>query len=152
MGLALALKPVQTGTQHLDPAANQAAVGFKLGFTRSPQADAPFLAFKMRPSPDKACHQMLQLGKFNLDLPFMAFCPLCKNIKDQAGTVNDAGIKPFFKVALLCRRQGMVEDDHFRTVQMDSLYDFIDLATADIISGIWTGTFSSHSLHGFRSS
>jgi hypothetical protein len=106
----------QAGAQHLDALADQAAVGLELGFTGTAQADTALLAFKVGPAADQARGQVLQLGQFHLQLALVALGALGENVEDQAGAVEHPHIQALFQVALLGRRQRVVEDDDFDLV------------------------------------
>ena len=50
--LPLAANPGETFIDLLDPLANDAPIGFELGFARATQADAAFLALEVSPAAD----------------------------------------------------------------------------------------------------
>ena len=70
-GATLATYLLQTVLQSLDACADQAAVGFQLGFTRSTQAYTTLLPFKVRPATHQTRGQMLKLRQFDLQLAFV---------------------------------------------------------------------------------
>jgi hypothetical protein len=68
---------------------------------------------------------MLQLRQFHLHLAFVALRPLGKNIEDETGSVNDPDFQNLFKVALLCWRQRMIENDNVEVLVLVSMRNFL---------------------------
>ena len=145
----LALQLFQLGAQSLDPLAYQAAVGLELCFAGSAQANTALLPFQVGPAADQACGKMLQLGQFDLDLAFMALRALRKNIEDQAGAVDDTDLEHPFEIALLGRRQRMIEYHEIEMSVFDRLGDFLRLPGSDVKRRVRTGTLAQDGQHRF---
>jgi hypothetical protein len=125
--------------QQLDPIAKQAAVGLQLLFTRPPHADATALPFQVSPAANQPGRQMLQLRQFDLQLALGARGPQGKNIENQTGAVDDAAFQQAFQIALLGRRQIMVENYQISLTRRHHGTDLVDLAFASIgfRIGLW---------------
>jgi hypothetical protein len=74
---------------------------------------------------------MAQLRQFHLELAFEAARPLGEDIQNQASAIHHAALQEGFQVALLARRQGMVEQGQFRSVFLNRRPNFLGLAAAD---------------------
>ena len=127
---------VQPPLQCLDAHGQQAPVGFQLGFTRPAQANAALLALQMAPAADQARGQMLQLRQLHLQLPLVRAGALGKDVEDQAGAVQHAGLQQALQVALLAGRQVVVDDHHLGTVLDDQLAHRFGLAAAQEVAGV----------------
>ncbi len=73
---------------------------------------------------------MFQLRQFNLQLASGALGAQGKNVENQAGAINHPAVQDAFQVALLRRRQFMVEDDQVGRHCRQQGGDFFDLALA----------------------
>ena len=135
-GLALQVDPGQLPAQGFDAGADQAAVGFQLGFPGALGADAPHLPGEVSPLPGKAGEQVLQLGQLYLGLGGAGAGVLGKDIQDQGAAVDDFGFDGFFQIADLRRGEVFVEDHRFRLVGIDHLLQLFYLAAADEGGGI----------------
>ena len=76
---------------------------------------------------------MLQLRQFHLQLALVGGGALGENVENQAGAVEHPDLQALFKIALLGRRQRVVEDDDFDGVIEHGETDFVGLAAADEI-------------------
>ena len=119
--------------------ADQAAVSFQLGFAGTAQADTALLPFQVGPAADQAGCQVLQLGQLDLQLALVALGALGEDVENQAGAVQHAHVQAFFQIALLGRRQGVIEDDDFNLLGQAGLGDLVGLAGTDEIGGVGAG-------------
>ena len=170
----------QARAQGFDTLADQPAVGLELGFARAAQADTALLPFQVSPAANQTRGQVLQLRQFHLQLALVGGGALGENVEDQAGAVQHpdlqalfqvallgrrqrvvedddldlvvehADIDAFFEVALLGRRQRMVEDDDVDLLVDAGLADFVSLAAADEIRRVRGGTLGRDRRHRFR--
>lgn len=140
----LAMQFGKLRTQGLDAITKQTTVGFELGFAGTAQADTALLTFQVSPAADKAGRQMLQLGKLNLNLAFMALGALGENIEDQAGAIKHPRFQHPFEIALLRRRQGVIEDDDVELQIGDGIRNLLRLAGTDKQRGVRTGAFACY--------
>ena len=66
----------------------------------------------------------------------MAACAVTEDFEDQRSAIQYFDTDMALKVALLGRRQGLVEDDGLRVLINDQVLDFIGLARTDEERGI----------------
>src|SRR5690606_40808293 len=66
----------------------------------------------------------------------VALGALGEDIEDQAGAVDHAHLQATLEVALLRRRERMIENDEFDLVIAYGVGDFLDLAGTDVQGGI----------------
>ena len=74
---------------------------------------------------------MLQLRQFDLQLAFVRMRTLGEDIEDQASAVDHAPLQRAFKVALLHRRERMVDQYQVGTDRIGRCLHFRKLAAAD---------------------
>ncbi len=108
---ARALDGGQAALQVADALANAPAVDFQLGFTRAAGADAAAQARQVGPLARQSRHEIFQLRQLHLQLAFVAARPLGEDVEDQLAAVDDANFEGVFQIALLRRRQILVNDD-----------------------------------------
>ena len=70
------------------------------------------------------------MGEFDLQRTFLGAGTLAENLQDQAGTVDDLAVPGAFKVALLHRGQGRIDDDEVDFLFLQRPADHLDLAFA----------------------
>ncbi len=122
----------QSLLQLFDPLLQQAAVGFQLGFTRPAQADGTAaLALQVGPAADQPRGHVAQLRQFHLQLAFVAVRTLGEDVQDQAGAVDHPALQELLQVALLRRRQGMVDQHQVGAGGLGGRLDLVQLAGAD---------------------
>ena len=73
---------------------------------------------------------MLQLRQFNLQFTLVRTCPLSKNIKNQAGTIQYPAFKGFFEIAFLAGREVVIKNNQPGTSIFDNARQFIQLTGA----------------------
>ena len=73
---------------------------------------------------------MLELRELDLHLAFVAARALRKDIEDQARAVDHAAVEPLLEIALLHRREIVIENRDRRVRCGDGFGDFLDLAFA----------------------
>lgn len=74
---------------------------------------------------------MPQLGQLHLQLALVAACPLREDVEDQASAVDHAPLQIALQIALLARRQGVVDQHQIRAGGLGSGLDLFQLAAAD---------------------
>ena len=129
-----------------DTFAKQAAVSLQLLFTRTTQTDAAFLPFEVGPAANQTGGEMLQLGQFDLKLALVAARTLGENIQDQAAAVYDAALQLSLKIALLSRREYVIENNDADIVPPRCICNLHDLSLACKSGGVWTGAFTADGL------
>jgi len=73
---------------------------------------------------------MLELCKLDLKLTFESTRALREDVEDQPGTVDDPTLQERFEVALLARRQRMIENDEIGSQRLHRGMNFFRLAAA----------------------
>jgi hypothetical protein len=84
-----------------------------------------FLPVKVGPAPHQAGGGMFELSQLDLQLAFMTAGTLGKNIQNQASPVEHPALQGFFKIALLARGQGMIEEHDLGLVQVHCFANFL---------------------------
>ncbi|MNV68397.1 hypothetical protein D3C71_1612420 [compost metagenome] len=85
----------------------------------------------MGPAADQPRGHVAQLRQFHLQLAFVAARTLGEDIQDQPGTVDHAPLQEPLQVALLPRRQRMVDQDQVGAGSIGRGLDLVQLAAAD---------------------
>ena len=130
--LALALDAFELLLDALDALADHAPVELDLRLARAAaRADAAALALEVAPAPHQARRQVLQARELDLELAFVAPGALAEDLEDQHRAVGDGDAEVALEVALLRRRERLVEDAPPRPVQLDQLLHLVGLAAAD---------------------
>ena len=121
----------------LDAIANQAAVDLELRLSRTAQADATLLAFKVGPAAHQTRGQMFELCEFDLQLTFARACALSEDIEDKTGAVEHPAADGLFEIAFLRRRERVIEEYDIDVFSGGARANFLGLALAD--EGGWIG-------------
>ena len=129
----------------LDAIANQAAVHFKLRLARTAQADAALLAFKVGPAAYQARGQMFELARVR---------PATDLRRERARWAKISRIRPvrsstrqptaFFEIALLRRRERVIEEHDVDMLGGDARTNLLGLALARERGGIRLITTADH--------
>ena len=97
--------------------------------------------------------QMVQLRQLHLQFTLLRLGAFGKNRQNQTHTVEDAALQDFFQIALLRRRQFMVEHRQADVVQLHRRRQLFRLTRADEISRmrlVALGGFPQHQLAACR--
>ena len=108
-GVALHEHLVEAVVERLDAAADQAAVGLELRFTRTAQTDAALLALEVGPAAHQARRQVLELRELDLQLAFEAARALREDVEDQAAAIEHAALEFLLEVAFLAGRERVID-------------------------------------------
>src|SRR5713101_4529365 len=92
-----------------DLAADRAAVGFELGFARSPEADTAADARQVAPHARQARQQILELRQLDLQLRFVAARARREDVENDLGAVHDAHAEAFLQFHALYWRETFIE-------------------------------------------
>ena len=123
--------------QHAHARCDHAAVEFDLLLARAAGlAEAAALALEVRPAAHQARRKVLELRQFHLQLAFVGLGALREDAQDQFGAVEDLAAEFLLEVALLARRQRVVEDHGCRIHLVRREPDLPDLAAARVELGI----------------
>ncbi len=142
--LALGHDFIEAAVQCLDPVAEQAAVRFELSFTRTAKSDTALLALQVSPSPDEPRCEMLELRELHLKLAFEAPRALREDVENESGAIEHTAFEERLEVALLTRRERMIEHHEIRRERADLLADLFCLAAADEQTRIRCATCARH--------
>ncbi|AIJ67313.1 hypothetical protein DM38_361 [Brucella suis] len=107
----------------------QASVSFDLGFTRAAkEAPTAALAFKVGPASDKASLLVVEMRQLHLKRAFLGARAFTENLQNEPGSVDDLGVPFLFKIALLHRRQGMIDNHQSNRLFLDDFGNGLGLA------------------------
>src|SRR5882672_7290360 len=98
VGITLVCQFFQPCFQGADALGNQAPVGLQLGFAGASQTDAALLPLEVGPTSDQAGCQMRELGELDLQFALEAAGALCKDIQNQAVTIQYSTAGEFLQV------------------------------------------------------
>ena len=119
-----------------DALADQAAIGFDLGFAGTAhEPETAALALQMGPRPHQAAALIIQMRQFDLQRAFLGLGAAAEDFEDQPGAVEDLGVPGLLEIALLDRRQRAIHHHQFDLVPGDEPDDLLDLALAEIGRG-----------------
>ena len=123
---------VQFQLQLADLVGDQPPVGLDLRLAwAAHHPEAAALALQVGPGPDQARAFVGQPGELHLQASLASPRPAGENLQDQAGAVDDLDLPGLLEVALLDRRQGVVDDGDGGLRQFDDQPDLLDLALAE---------------------
>jgi len=126
----LLLEFLESSAQHANAFAEQSAISFELGFTRSAKTDTTFLTLKVSPTANEPAREMSQLRKLNFELAFVATRSLSKDIEDERIPIEHSKASQFFEVTFLTRRECVIDQDHLGTTVDRRLTNLFGLAAA----------------------
>jgi len=89
----------------------QSPIRFQLGLPWASQTDTPALALKMGPSTHQSSGKVSQLGQLYLEFSFVGAGAQCKDIENQARSINHAALYSGFKIAFLNRRNSLIKNN-----------------------------------------
>lgn len=135
---ACAFDICQSITQHLDAMLHETTVGFELRFTGTTHADADTATrlLQVRPHPRQPRQHVFELREFDLQACFVRSRTRCENVENEFRAIHHARVHRKLDVATLCWSKLVVENDKRRTELVDSLFEFVDLAAAEIRCGV----------------
>ena len=112
--------------------ADQAAVGFDLGFARpAKEAVAAALALKVGPAAHQPPGLIVEMGEFDLESAFGGRRALAEDFEDQSGAVDHLALELFLEIALLNRGQRAIDDDQLGPMLFAGHGDVVNLALAE---------------------
>ncbi len=116
----------------VDALADDAAVGLDLSFAGTAEkAEAATLPLQMRPRANQAALLIGEMGELDLQAPFPRPRAPTEDLEDQSGTVEHFRAPGGFQIALLHRRELVIDDDKFGLLGADQSGKLLDLAGAE---------------------
>src|SRR5690606_487036 len=110
----------------------QASVGFDLRFTGATEESATTaLALKVGPASDQTAFLIIQMRQFDLQGTFLGVRTLAENFENEPRTVDDLDVPFLFQIALLHRRQRMIDDDQPNGLFVDSFGNGLHFSRAE---------------------
>ena len=107
-------------------------VGLDLGLAgTAEEAETAALPFEVGPAADQPALLIFEMRQLDLQDAFPGMRPLPEDLEDQSGPVDHLGLPGALEIALLDRRQGVVDDHQPDLVGGDPLADLLDLAGAE---------------------
>jgi hypothetical protein len=87
---------------------------------------------------------VLKLRELDLELAFVALRALGENLEDQPRAIDDRAAERLFEVALLHRRQDVIEYRERGTVLLQSSLDLLDLSGTCKMGGVGSVAAPAH--------
>src|SRR5215468_5965913 len=116
----------------LDALADDAPVGFDLCLARAAQkAEAAALPLEVRPGADETALLIDEVGQLHLEAPFPRARPRPEDFENESGAVEHLGAPRRLEVALLHRREWMIDDHELRALGADQPLELRDFARAE---------------------
>ncbi len=120
MQVARAAHHLQLALQLDDLVLQDAPVGLDLRFAGAAQkAAAAALALQMGPASDETPALIFEMRQLDLKRAFLGAGAPAENFQDQAGAIEHLGFEFGLEIALLHRRQRMVDDDQLDLLDCD---------------------------------
>ena len=147
-GLALLLDFLEPPGEHAHALADEAAVGLELRLAGTAHADTAFLPLEVGPAAHQARGDVFQLRELDFELAFEAAGALRENIENQAVSIEHAAAGELLEVALLARRERVIDQDDVGGVVFGDGPNFVGLAAAHEEAGIGTLAAARHGGNG----
>ena len=120
----------------VDAVDESATVRLQLGLARTPRADATGLLGERPPGAAQSRQPVLQEGQFHLRLALGSAGVLREDVEDHRGAVDGRSTEDLLQVALLGRREVVLEDDGVGVDREADLAQFLHLARPEERGGI----------------
>ena len=135
--LAVGLDVLEPPPQRGDAVAREPAVGLDLRLARAPGADAADAAagaetLEVRPQAAHAGHVVLELRQLDLELALGGVGVAGEDVEDHRGAVDHRHPELLLEVALLARRELVVDRDEVRVRRLQQRLELVDLARAEV--------------------
>jgi hypothetical protein len=114
-----------------DAPINLSPVGFQLSFARSAGANAAAKLRHLHTTPGQPRKHVFELRKFDLQLALTSAGVPREDIEDQLGAINNAGVNNALDIALLRRREIVVEQNNVGGNRGRRARDLFELSFAD---------------------
>src|SRR5207247_9831572 len=108
------------------------------------EAPAAALPLQVRPAAHQPRRRVLELRKLHLELALVTLGALGKNVEDQPSAVDDRAAERLLEIALLYRRQDVIEYGERGTLLAQSSLDLLDLSGACEMRGVGSGADAAH--------
>src|SRR5690606_7785428 len=109
-----------------------AAVSLDLRLSRSTkEAGAATLALEVGPATYQPSTLVLKVRQIHLQRAFSGARATTEDLQNNASSIEDLGVQTFFQIALLHRRQRMIDEDQLDFVLRHQFRNLLKLASAD---------------------
>ena len=149
--LAPAFDGVELPADSLDALADEAPIGLELGLARATKSDAAALPFEVGPAAHEAGRQVPKLRELHLEPAFERRRALGEYVEDEADPVDHSALEQRLEVALLGRREAVVEDGELDRARLDPTAKLLGLSGTDEIARIGAAGRGGDELDRLRS-
>jgi hypothetical protein len=88
----------------------------------------PMPPLQVAPAPYQARRQVLKTGELDLHLALVALCASAEDLEDEHCSVGDGDSQMLLEIALLGRRQCLIEQHGFGLVELDHFFQLVGFA------------------------
>ena len=132
LGGAVLADPTEVGLEAGDPTHEPSSVHLQLGLAGAPGTDAAGLLAERAAGPPQPGQPVPELGQLHLRLSLGAAGVLGEDVEDHCRTIQRGAVQDLLEVALLGRREVVVEDHGVGVERLGHRPDLVDLSPADI--------------------
>ena len=138
-GLTLLLDLFEPLGEHTHALTDETAIGLELRLAGAAHADTAFLPLEVRPTAEhEARGDVFQLRELDFELAFEAAGALRENIENQAVSIEHPAACQLLQVALLTRRECVIDEDDVGSVVLSHDPNLVGLAATHEETGIGT--------------
>ncbi len=144
---ARAVDVLQLVSDVVDPVHESASIHLELGLARSPRADTASLLGERTTGAAKSGQPVLQKRELDLGLAFGRASVLGEDVQNDRGSVDRGASEDLLQVALLSRREVVLEDHRVRVDRQTDLAQLVDLSRTEERGGIGSVTTLNDARH-----
>ena len=118
----------------VDALADNATICLDLSLAGTAEkAEASALAFEMRPRPDQPALLVNEVSEFDLQAPFPRPRAPAEDLENESGAIEHLRPPCRLEIALLHRRERMIDDDEPRLLGAHEPCELLDFARAEYV-------------------